>query len=361
MKSGAGTVTLGAANVFTGDTQLESGTLALSGGDNRLPTSTTLAFNPGNVSNAAAALALGSTNQTVSALTFPTGGSFPATAMAMAVTGTGTLTVNGSNDLIVGAGGTASLNNATAFSQQLDMSGLNNFVYNNSAGIVEFALTGNRATKATNVATVKFATHNTITSQYFGIADNGGGAGGGNTIVRLGQTNVWNTDELDIGTTRADADVQFSSGLVNPSITIRAADGASPIPLILIGHNNDNSSSRTWDDVVDFSAGTTDLLASTMIIGMSQPSSTSRSGHVNGTFVLGAGNVTVTDLNIGVFNPTAAGNGTTSAMDNTGKFTLNNAAGTLNATTVSLASVPQDVATRARRLRPARLLFRPAP
>ncbi|MCC7476035.1 MAG: autotransporter-associated beta strand repeat-containing protein, partial [Pirellulales bacterium] len=346
VSAGSGTATMtGGSNTYTGQTQLVSGTLALSGGDNRLSTATTVSFNPDNVANATATLSLGTTNQTIAALAFPTGTGFnPPKAMALDITGSGTLTINGASDLVVGASGVTPMDNATSFEQHLDLTGLNNFVFNNSAQTVRFALTGYSATKQTRVSTVDFATNNTITAAKIALADTTSNSGAGLSTARLGQTNVWNTNLVDVGLWRSDALLQFATGLVTPTLSLRAADGSSALPIVTIGLINDNNSSRTWDSVVDLSGGSTDALISTMNIGICEPSTTNRRGHQNGTFILGAGSVTVTDLNIGLFRPTAVGMGTTGTLDSNGVFRLVNAAGTLNATTISLASVTLNAA-----------------
>ncbi|MCC6124797.1 MAG: autotransporter-associated beta strand repeat-containing protein [Pirellulales bacterium] len=346
--AGGGAATMsGGSNTYSGPTQLVSGTLALSGGNNRLPTATTVAFNnPDNAAGAAATLDLGATNQTISALTFPTGQGYVARAMTLTVTGTGVLTLNGPSNLTVGAGGVASLSSTNGNHQVLDMAGLNGFTFNNPAQSIVAGLTVGSpasATATSNVATINFAANNSITALNVSIATGSGASGGGQTTIRLGQTNVWNVADIYVSSSRADADVFFNTGLTNPTITLRGLDGTSAVNYFRLGQVNDTTS-RTWTDTFDVSAGSIDALVTTMVIGNAEPSNAGRGGRVDGFFTMGAGSFTVGDLTIGAFRATAAGNGTDNTMRGNGTFTLNNAVGTLNATTIRLADVPTEVA-----------------
>ena len=65
MKTGTGTLSLTNANTYTGTTTINQGTLALSGGNTRLPVGTTLAF------TGSGTLDVGSTSQTIAQMTFP--------------------------------------------------------------------------------------------------------------------------------------------------------------------------------------------------------------------------------------------------------------------------------------------------
>ncbi len=84
-KAGAGKMLLTAANSYTGPTNINAGTLALSGGDNRLATTSTVNF------GGSGTLDLGATNQTLATLSFSAG------TFTSAVTGSGTLTATNIN------------------------------------------------------------------------------------------------------------------------------------------------------------------------------------------------------------------------------------------------------------------------
>jgi fibronectin-binding autotransporter adhesin len=93
-KAGPGTLTLTGASTFTGNTAITGGTLALSGGDNRLPTGGTVTLSGGSLSTAGNA-------QAVAGVTVAAGGG--------SVTGSGVFTNSGTYSL--GGGGILTVDN----------------------------------------------------------------------------------------------------------------------------------------------------------------------------------------------------------------------------------------------------------
>ncbi|MEY2905990.1 MAG: toxins and related Ca2+-binding domain [Verrucomicrobiota bacterium] len=141
-KGGAGTVTLSGANTYTGISTVSAGTLALSGGDNRLNVAGSVALSNG------ATLNLGGFNQTLAGLT----GSGSVTNSA----GTLILNINGGNNAfggsIIGAG---ALNKSGAGT--LTLTGSNS--YGGATTIIGGTLTINGASAiGTNVITLADAT-----------------------------------------------------------------------------------------------------------------------------------------------------------------------------------------------------------
>lgn len=93
-KLGTGNTTLTTANSYTGRTTIFEGTLTLSGGDDRLPTTTFLRLNPLTIGGSAL-LSLNNVNQTVGSISFGGNGGMATNSTASIATGTGTLTLGG--------------------------------------------------------------------------------------------------------------------------------------------------------------------------------------------------------------------------------------------------------------------------
>jgi autotransporter-associated beta strand protein len=91
IKSGTGTLTLSAANTYGGTTAITAGTLQLSGGTNRLPTSTALSISNAGIFD------LNGQNQTISSLS-------SASALASITLGSATLSVNQSTNTTYAGG-----------------------------------------------------------------------------------------------------------------------------------------------------------------------------------------------------------------------------------------------------------------
>jgi autotransporter-associated beta strand protein/parallel beta-helix repeat protein/VCBS repeat-containing protein len=98
-KTGTGVLTLTGASTYSGDTAIDNGTLAMAGGDNRLPIGTTVTLGDA-ANNTSGILQLGdgttASNQTVTALTNATGYQYDASGNRVVGGGSGvaTLTLN---------------------------------------------------------------------------------------------------------------------------------------------------------------------------------------------------------------------------------------------------------------------------
>jgi autotransporter-associated beta strand protein len=331
-KFGAGTLTLTGASTYTGATNLAAGTLALSGGDNLLPTGTTLAF----PANSTGTLDVGTTSQTIAALTVP-----DAAPLTAAIKGSGgTLIVNGNQSLELGPANPAGPTTLVT----LSMAGLSNFIYNSPANTFRVGMkaTNNATSNVLQNAVITLANTNTITAALFAVADQGGGRNPGLYTLHLGQTNILNATNFNIGYSgRSGATLDFAAGLISPTAQIRGLDGASAVSTFNVGRLANNATT-VWTDAVDLSAGSVDALVTSMTIGNADATTqTGRQGTVNASFTMGAGTVTVGTLLIGRIANTGGDGTTTGTLSNAfnanGTFTLTAATGALNATTITLA------------------------
>lgn len=326
-KSGAGTLTLTAANSYTGTTSIGGGTLALSGGNNRLSSTSTVAF------TAASTFDIGSTSQTLAAVTVPDTTYFTST-----ITGSGTLTINGASDLQWGPGGII----ANGTSTVVNLNGLSNFVYNSSANTFRVGYKPGATNSSSNAAssTVTLAANNTITASTLALGDQTANNRGGTSTLRLGAANTLNVANISIGfSNRSNATLNFNAA--SSAVTIRNTDGSSAVSTWNIGSiNNPSSANVTFTDAVDLSNGTIDALVTSMTIGSANPSGATRAGTTNASFTMGAStgaNLTVGTLTVGQF----IGSGTVvspATMAANGTFTLDSASGIANITTLTLAT-----------------------
>ncbi|MBN8419604.1 MAG: autotransporter-associated beta strand repeat-containing protein [Verrucomicrobia bacterium] len=95
-KVGAGTLTVSAASTYTGGTFIKNGTLALGGGNDRLPTGTIVTLGDG-ITNDSAVLKLNSSSQTLAGLLTAGTGTGNSVVNGSATAATLTLSVGGSN------------------------------------------------------------------------------------------------------------------------------------------------------------------------------------------------------------------------------------------------------------------------
>ena len=244
-KNDSGTLTLTGSNSFSGGTLLDgTGSLVLSGGDNRLPTATTVQF------NAAGTLDITSTAQSVAGIT-PFGGvtsTIKGTGGSLTVTANANFTVNGADATI------------------LDMSGLNNFTYNQSTKnlVVQPATS---LTTATNTLNLAKAGANNITALNI-TAGGATGASQGTAFegrLGLGTTNNFNTDNLNIGGFNGSGLISFQSGLTAPVLTLRGlTGGSSRVTTNVIGATS--SGTRSGAGVLNLTGGSLDAMAGNLTI-----------------------------------------------------------------------------------------------
>lgn len=187
----------------------------------------------------------------------------------------GTLDVDNTNDtvfvgLVTGGSGTEL--------GTLDMSALGSF----NASVSSFAVGAIGSTAFGTIGTAYLAETNVITA--FGGTNNEGGQdetmslmvgetgknGTGTCYLYLGQQNTINANYIGVSLAKEPAVLQFNPVWSNPSATIRAADGVSPVAVWAIADGLAQTGGSTKPTgVVDFTGGTVNALVNTMYIGRS--------------------------------------------------------------------------------------------
>lgn len=323
VKSGAGTWTLSGANTYTGGTSIAGGTLVLSGGNNRLPTTGTLAF-----TGTSGTLDVGSTTQSVSGLTFLIAGT-----NSNVITGAGgTLSVTGGSVHVGGGSNTSTGSNATTVS----MTGLSNFNYTNTGGTFSVGGRADVGTSVSGAGTLSMATVNTITAANFLVSPVSSGNSSPNTgIVHLGLTNTINANTFTVGVGKATSLLDFQN-LTSPTLKIRGTAGTDAArAAVTVGVND--SGVVAGNATVDLTSGgtvtsTLDAMISTLMIGQNTRNLTAGFAST-GTFIMGLGTMNATTIVIGQQNAVTGSNSTGAA---TGTLSLNG--GTITATTLTLAN-----------------------
>jgi autotransporter-associated beta strand protein len=244
-KNDGGIVTLTGANTYALATKLEGGTLRLSGGNNRLPTTTTLQF------LSASTLDLTNTTQSVAAIT-PFGGA---------------------TNTITGAGGSLTVTNNANFTVNaadatvLDMSGLTNFTYNQPTRnfVVQPVMS---TTTTTNTINLAKAGTNAITALNVTVGGATGGTSQGTAHegrLTLGTVNNFNATNVTLGGFNGSGLVNFQSGLITPALTLRGlTGGSSAVTLWRVGDTS--SGVRSGAGVFDLTGGSLDAIVTDLVI-----------------------------------------------------------------------------------------------
>ncbi len=325
IKSGAGTWTLSGANTYTGGTAISEGTLALSGGNNRLLSTGAVSFN-----GPSGTLDVGATSQTLAGVTFQAG----SLNNQYVIKGTGgALVVTGGNFEVLGGG--AALQSVVT---HVNMSGLGSFTFNRAAGIFNVGGTTNIGSAAiTGNATVTLAAVSTITAASFNVGHYTTGVDSLNSgTVHLGQTNTINANAIVVGTSKTTATVDFQN-LTTPSLKIRGTLGTDADRAQITVGSNDSGLTATVATFDLTNGGTLtsslDAKVSTLRIGQNNRNSTTLGRAATGTFSMGLGTLDATTIIVGQQGALTGGNTFSGAA--TGTFNISG--GTVIASTLTLA------------------------
>jgi len=234
------------------------GTASLQGGNNQLPTSATVGFAGNGI------LDLGGNSQTLANL--------------MAANGyTGSLQ-NG-NLTVTAAGGFSPFGTLTT-SSTLDLSGLSCFTYSNASQ--SFTVQGTAATSGS--FNLNLAGSNSITAATIYVG-NGGGTSLPTGNLFLGQINIFNTANFQLGAYRGSGNVYFQGGQTNSSVMFRGVTGGSSRLGTMTILSQSSGASQT--DTMDLGAANVDALIGTLyVLNTAQPgiAETATLNFGNGTF-----------------------------------------------------------------------------
>ncbi|MEM5439954.1 autotransporter outer membrane beta-barrel domain-containing protein [Paraburkholderia diazotrophica] len=225
----------------------------------------------------------------------------------------GLTVANGVNGVISGAGGTLIYSGGPAFilgsttsgqTQNLNMSGLTNFMFNNASQSFEVGgrFTGSGTNAANTAAALALAPNSVITASAFNVATIGNPASNGVRnvgTVTLGASTVINADTVNVGAAgKTSGTLALAAG---GNLVLRGTDGASPVANWNIGTVNSSSVASTIGNV-DLSAGSLDAKVTNLLIGQA----IAGNGKVGtATLTLGSGTLDATSIVVGSAVPGA--------------------------------------------------------
>lgn len=221
--------------------------------------------------------------------------------------------------VITGAGGTLDYSGATTgfvlgsttggATQNLDMSGLSHFVFDNSTQSFavggQYSVSGNNST--TTSATLTLAANSVITTSSFDVATVANSAANGvlnSGTVNLGASTTINADAIDVGEgSKTSGTLTLAAG---GALVLRGTDGSSPIANWDIGLGGGSSLQPTTGNV-NLSGGSINAVVTNLLIGQAGPAG---SQPTSGTLTLGGGALDATSIIVGQSAPTSTVNAT---------------------------------------------------
>jgi autotransporter-associated beta strand protein len=283
VKSGAATLTLSAANNYAGTTSIGGGTVALTGGANRLATGGSVGF------SADGTLDLGGNSQTLANLSIST-----AAASTKGTITNGALTLDGASALIITPSVTTGGRTA-----EIDASGLTSLTLSKSGqAITVGGFAGGTTPGNFGIFKLSAAT-NSITASAINIGTTGAANAAGvlnKGEMELGTLDTLNANTWTLGTTRDGGIVRFKTGLVSPAVTLRGQDTTSAVTTIIVGQNGAGGTT-VGTSSFDLSAGSVDLKVTDLVLSRGfSASATANTPAVNGSFSMGGGTVEAANI-----------------------------------------------------------------
>jgi autotransporter-associated beta strand protein len=261
------------------------------------------------------------------------------TSFTPALSNTTSLTVNTTSNAVIG--GTTG-----GVTDTLDLSALSTFNFNASSSVV-LIIAGSNA--AGGNGTLNLAAASTIKAGTLdvGVAPTSLSAADTSTgILALGTTNVINVNTIVVGDRPSGVStgtISFEAGLTNPTVTIAGFAGGASTANMIVGESasSDYSSST---GTADFSGGTVNASFGTLSIGLHTYNNLNFTENAIGTFTMGTGTVTASNIILGQTVPGGTNTGRTSSLAS-GTFNLGTASaagGTLQVNTLTMGDQQKE-------------------
>ncbi|QZN81306.1 autotransporter outer membrane beta-barrel domain-containing protein [Stenotrophomonas sp. DR822] len=235
------------------------------------------------------------------------------------------LVADGATGIVRGEGGTL-IQQANSFriggtvnrgTQNLDLSGLSNYVFDNAQGVYSV---GGRAvggawnqTGATTGAVTLASGSNLIRASYFGIGDVGRSISANATnqgTVRLGRNNTIYADRIILGGNQSSGTLTFQDSVTEGTLTLRGSDGSSAVGSWNIGTGNSSNYNDATGNV-DLRRGTIDAKVDALNIA----GALYGNGSANGTLSLGRGVLEANTIMLGARSGTSGTGGSNGRLN----------------------------------------------
>ena len=217
------------------------------------------------------------------------------------ITGDGSLVVDGT-PMNVGNGDATTAQQGTI----LDLSGLANFTYNNSAGTIAMGL-GNRSGASIKLA----AATNSITAATINLLTTSGSSSVSGALSLGAGTNVINANTLNVGTQRGIATLNFVNS--NGDFKLRGTGGtdADRCTIVAGWRNNSGGSGGTTSGTLSLNDHAVDMKLNALTLGRSSNASATGVNNGNGVLNFNDGTIDVTTLQMAICSAaTGVANGT---------------------------------------------------
>lgn len=206
------------------------------------------------------------------------------------IQGAGSLVVdNAAANFIVSSGNKASGSNDFS---TLDLSDLSSFTANVDRFYVGRSTnaTGSFGSSGRPQSTLYLSANNVITANTMVVGSNTQTTT--SSFLYLGQQNVLNVDDIVVANGRSNGRLEFDSGLINPTLTLRGTAGGSSRANITLGDSRNitgvgsTGGSSQPNGIVDLTAGTVDLMIDTLTVASG---GTDNGGYNGGAYGKGLG------------------------------------------------------------------------